>query len=440
MIRSLPLLLLCLFFQSSLLAQEQDYCIQGRFSQVPYFAESEVLEMKNITYGWAPRWPSATVDTLRMDVYMPDPALDPLAKRPFIMLIHGGAFYGGQKEDMAALCRDYARRGFVAATMSYRLGWDCNPINPLFVCVSCGPQADKLRVAAYRSVQDSRAALRFAASRAEEWGIDPASFFAGGTSAGSVAAIHAIYLDQETANTFCPGCVTAVGPLDEGVNDIKADYTIRGLINNCGAILLPEALDNAPEIPVISFHDDGDCIVPSDIGWALGCFSCTAFFQGYGSQQIHAYAGTQGTCTELNLRQGSISHCSFPNATVVNRSSCFMKKIFCGSCDSGVNNNINAVEDCQDLGAPVALGDPSPDRPWMRAYPNPARDNLFVDLSGSKGGMLSLFDITGRVVWQAQSISDRRLEIPLSGLPRGLYLLQVNMGGVSEVQKILIQP
>lgn len=443
MVKHYALSLVLLALGLSLFGQQTDYCIQGRFSEVPYFGEQEIVEVKGVTYGWAPRWPSPTVDTLKMDIYMPDPALDPLAKRPFVLLIHGGAFYGGQREDMAALCRDYARRGFVAATMSYRLGWDCNPANPLFVCISCGPQVNKLRVAAYRSVQDTRAALRYSASRADDWGIDTEVFFVGGTSAGSVAAIHAIYLDQETADVFCPDCVSAVGPLDEGVNEVQADYRIRGLINNCGAILQPEALDNAADIPVISFHDDGDCIVPSNIGWALGCFSCTAFFQGYGSQQIHAYAGTQGTCTELNLRQNSISHCSFPNATVVNRSSCFLKKILCGSCESGTNNNINAVESCQDLGAPVSLNAPEPGSRIMRAYPNPVRDVLYVDFSGQADmpvGLLQVLDATGRVVWQSQAARGQRQEIRVAGLAPGLYLLRLQTGKVQEIQKLILQP
>ncbi len=423
----------------SLFAQQPDYCIQGRFSQIPYFAESEIVAMKNVTYGWAPRWPSAMIDTLKMDIYMPDPAIDPLAVRPFVLLIHGGSFISGQKEDLEASCKDYARRGYVAATMSYRLGWNCNPTNLLFICATCGPEVDKLRVAAYRSVQDARAALRYSAFHAADLGIDTSSFFIGGTSAGSVAAVHAIYLDQETANTFCPGCISAVGPLDSAVNTLQADYTIRALLNNCGAILLPEALDNAPEIPVISFHDDGDCVVPSDLGWALGCFNCTSFFQGYGSQQIHAYAGSKGTCSELNLRIGSLGHCSFPNATVVNRSSCFMKKIFCGSCSSGLNNNINAIESCDQLGGPVSTNETGDAGRYMRVYPNPSSGLFFLDFIGqfeTNETVIQILDGTGRAVMQLNRLSMPSQELDLHHLPTGFYLIRATGANYQFVQKI----
>jgi hypothetical protein len=439
MIRSITTFVFLLASLIALIAQQPDYCIQGRFSQIPYFAETEIVTMKNVTYGWAPRWPSTVVDTLKMDIYMPDPAIDPLAVRPFILLIHGGSFINGQKEDMEASCRDYARRGYVAATMSYRLGWDCNPVNLLFVCATCGPEVDKLRVAAYRSVQDARAALRFSASQAGNWGIDTSSFFIGGTSAGSVAAVHAIYLDQETANTFCPGCINAVGSLDSAVNTIQADYTIRALLNNCGAVLLPEALDNAPELPVISFHDDGDCVVPSDLGWALGCLNCTSFFQGYGSQQIHAYAGSKGTCSELNLRLGSLSHCSFPNATVVNRSSCFMKKIFCGSCTSGLNNNINAIETCDQLGGPVSTDDDAAAGRHMRVYPNPSNGLFFLDFIGSftmGETLIQIYDMTGRELGQMNRWTTPSQELDLSHLQTGFYMIRATGSDHQFVQKI----
>ena len=229
----------CILFLSfvQLQAQSGPYCIQGRFAESPYFTANEILEIKDVTYGSAMRWPATVVDTLKMDIYMPDPAIDPLAERPFIMLIHGGAFYGGSRQDMQSLCREYARRGFVAATMSYRLGWDCDPNSGFLICFLCGSQADKLRVAAYRSVQDTRAALRYVAGNASAYGIDADNFFVGGTSAGSVAAIHAAFLDQEQADIFCPDCVSSVGQLDSGVNMIQADYTIQGVINNCGAVL-----------------------------------------------------------------------------------------------------------------------------------------------------------------------------------------------------------
>lgn len=439
MTRSLFLLLFT-FSMNCVFAQSDDYCIEGRFSQIPYFEAGDIVEMYDLTYGWAPRWPSPVVDTLKMDIYMPDPSVDPLQKRPFVMVIHGGSFISGNKSEVAGICREFARRGFVAASISYRLGWDCNAF-PLLICFQCANQADKLRAAAYRSVQDTRAALRFAAYHADEYGIDPDMFFVGGISAGSVAAINATYMDQERANAFCPDCLTHLGPADEGVNDFVAEYQLRGVINHCGAILDPEALDNAPDVPIISFHDDGDCIVPSTFNWALGCFSCTAFFQAYGSQEIHAHAQSTGYCSELNLRLNSAGHCTFPQSTVVNRSACFIKKIFCDSCADGYNNNINAVEDCDLLGGPVSVDPSKLLSNVMHVFPNPARGLVHFRPMGDMGGAVevSILDMQGRSI--ARQLTADGWDWYCAECPGGMYMYRlVQENREVQIGRIILAP
>src|ERR1043165_1364734 len=128
--------LLIINFREPLFSQT-NYCIQNRFSPAYYFDSSEIKIDSNIVYGWAARWPSTVVDTLKMDVFYPDETIDPLAQRPFIMFIHGGAFEAGDRHDMDYLCMEMARRGFVTATMSYRLGWDCAGTDALSICVLC---------------------------------------------------------------------------------------------------------------------------------------------------------------------------------------------------------------------------------------------------------------------------------------------------------------
>jgi dienelactone hydrolase len=440
LMKHVQLLGLILLMSSGLFAQSGDYCIEGRFSQIPYFEAQDLVELTDITYGWAPRWPSPVVDTLKMDVYMPDPTLDPLVKRPFVMIIHGGSFISGNKSDVAGICRDFARRGFVAASISYRLGWDCTAF-PLFICFQCATQASKLRAAAYRAVQDTRAALRYAAHHADDLGIDPDMFFVGGISAGSVAAINAVYMDQNRANDFCPTCLDDLGPADEGVNDLTAGYQIKGVLNHCGAILEPAAIANAPDVPIISFHDDGDCIVPSDFNWALGCFNCTAFFQAYGSQEIHAYAQSNGTCSELNLRLGSAGHCTFPNSTFVNRSSCFIKKSMCGACGEGLNNDINAVEDCDELGGAVSV-DPHPSLSQrMHVYPNPARGLVHFRAVSPYTEVvdIQIHDLQGRLI--ARQWATDGWDWVCSECPSGMYLYRiVEASGTVQTGRIVLAP
>lgn len=67
---------------------------------------------------------------------------------------HPGGFLVGDKQadDMIALCDTFARRGYVTASIMYRLGF--NPFD--------GQSAER---AAYRANQDGRAAIRYRRKR-----------------------------------------------------------------------------------------------------------------------------------------------------------------------------------------------------------------------------------------------------------------------------------
>src|SRR5438477_200088 len=93
------ILLFCMLAWMPLLSQN-NYCIQNRFSPSYYFDSSEIKIDSNVVYGWAERWPSTVVDTLKMDLFYPDSTIDTLEKRPFIMFIHGGAFLAGDRHEM----------------------------------------------------------------------------------------------------------------------------------------------------------------------------------------------------------------------------------------------------------------------------------------------------------------------------------------------------
>ena len=58
---------------------------------------------------------------LAMDIYTPDG--DNYTNRPLIIFAHGGAFIGGTKTNttMIDLCETFAKRGYVTASISYRL-------------------------------------------------------------------------------------------------------------------------------------------------------------------------------------------------------------------------------------------------------------------------------------------------------------------------------
>ncbi len=106
----------------------------------------------NVTYGTALNF-NNEVDTLKMDIYLPQcDDVSHESKRPLLLWVHGGAFLAGSKDDVSItnLCKQFAKRGYVTASISYRLGfisddaaWNCN--YPNYSCVFASDSAEWLR-------------------------------------------------------------------------------------------------------------------------------------------------------------------------------------------------------------------------------------------------------------------------------------------------------
>lgn len=101
-----------------------------------------------------------------MDVYSPGEAST--ARRSAVVVIHGGAWMGGNRKDMAALSRLIAEEGMVAASVSYRL-------------------APKSRWPAM--IDDVQTAVRYLRQNALKFGIAPQKIGATGASAGGHLAL-----------------------------------------------------------------------------------------------------------------------------------------------------------------------------------------------------------------------------------------------------------
>ncbi|MDQ2792436.1 MAG: T9SS type A sorting domain-containing protein [Bacteroidota bacterium] len=72
------------------------------------------------------------------------------------------------------------------------------------------------------------------------------------------------------------------------------------------------------------------------------------------------------------------------------------------------------------------------------AYPNPATDRLRLDLTAAPAEpcAVRVLSLAGQVVRAEILTGGRVQEIPLAGLPAGLYLLQVRTAQGSTVQRI----
>ena len=127
---------------------------------------SEIRKTEDVVYGNAPdlpfifgfEWNTIDMD-MTMDVY--EAVEDTATNRPVIIFLHPGAFYTGNNEvdDMVSLSIASAKRGYVAVSLTYRLGLN----------VLSSYSAER---AAYRGVQDASAAIRYLREYHEDYGID----------------------------------------------------------------------------------------------------------------------------------------------------------------------------------------------------------------------------------------------------------------------------
>ena len=147
------------------------------FFTMPAYSQrflSEVFPSVNVTTNvvYAQNYEVLTgtpvLKDLKMDVYEPAGAADPMTERPLIIYLHTGSYIPiivngnatGSRNDSAAveICKQFARRGYVVANMDYRLGWDptnTNPTNGLDI------RRGTLLNAVYRSIQDAKSCVRY---------------------------------------------------------------------------------------------------------------------------------------------------------------------------------------------------------------------------------------------------------------------------------------
>lgn len=404
-------------------------CYPGRFSETALFDSVDIRKDTNIVYARVRDYHSGAMQNLLMDVFYADPLIDSMTDRPFIILIHGGAFLAGNKSDMHYMCMEYARRGFVVATIQYRLGWNC-PANDLFqVCAFCQGQSASLTTTTYEAAQDARAALRYVNANCATWNADADKIFIGGSSAGAITAYHAAFWDQTEASAFCPLAISQVGLLDTSGNSLPSSWDVKGVIDNCGAISRDSSLLNNGNIPVISFHDEFDCVVPYGYGQVMSCF-CSAFWYAAGSAVSHNFLTANGICSERNTVMASNQHCSYPLPFVIKRSSCFMKRILCNACVTQTNTMPFSIDSCNIMPTGVLAFGVNPIS--LKAIPNPASDWCAFKFSepARNSGVVRIYDAYGKLV-ESQPYFPLTTEVRVqtAAFAEGIYYAETEIAG-----------
>lgn len=259
------------------------------------FQQVEVSQ--NITYGgnYNPNvWGQAQWVDLKMDIYAP--AGDSYNNRPLVFFMFGGSFVAGDKTspDIVELCTRYAKSGYVAAAIDYRLTtnliWSAN--------------TETAYMAAAKAIHDLKSAIRYFRMDVEngnQFNIDPNRIYAGGVSAGGIAAVNAAYLNEEYE---LPGHLIDFmdenGGLEGNSGNEGYSSEFHGIINLCGAVGDPQwIIEN--DIPVVNVHGDEDSIVPYGDG-LITLFGLN--MQVYGSYVINETMLSLGNQSALHTFVG----------------------------------------------------------------------------------------------------------------------------------------
>ena len=237
------------------------------------FAQSSKVDVRRGLSYCTARFPGQDkMQKLCFDFYEPAGHSDTL--RPLVITLFGGGFVLGTRDwaDMEAWCTRFAEIGYAAASIDYRL----MPAKKF--------SSKELIRTGYMAAQDVSAAVRYFKANSDKYRIDTNRIFLLGQSAGAVAIIHALYMDEDErpAETFEE---PALPPMHaDGTPEMrKHSFDVAGAVLLWGCIFNPEIIDSDEITPICLIHGEKDNILPVDSGYA---FSIPGLPYAYGSRVI----------------------------------------------------------------------------------------------------------------------------------------------------------
>lgn len=442
----------------------------------------------NIRYGTATNFAGGS-DTLKMDLFLPkcdDPSQS--SKRPLLVWIHGGSFLAGDKNDQSIqfLCRQFAKRGYVTASIDYRLGfvsddvnWQCN--YPNYNCVFASDSSEWVR-AYYRAVQDGKGALRYLINRNALYRIDVNNVFVAGESAGAFVALGAALLDTiserpphtysiasaPTPNSNHLSCMynlgknltnpvarPDLGDIEGNIEPTTINYTIKGIGNMYGAMLsnlLKLKPYNKLKPAIYSFHQPCDIIVPIDsnfVYWGLTwCLTNGYNCYGIANNKIRLYGSRTFSNWNTTNNYGYTIQNDFTSTNFP-----FNFLFGTGSCIDQVNNPCHAYDNrntrennlAQFFSSKISTN-PLCDENYVTTlkelqkqhvvvYPNPANTVLNIQCNENLGrGKICIYNNLGQELSQQELQNTYLQTINVADLKPGLYTLKMQTESGNELQ------
>ena len=399
-------LLLLLVFSplANLIAQDHPDCDGNRYRSV---INAEIDAWRNMKFSEG-KTIAGRDRELFLDIYAPKG--DQSSSRPMVLLAFGGSFINGKRTDISWLCEEYAKRGFVAVSMDYRL-YDL-PLIPF-------PSAGDMQTVVVKSVVDMNAALQFLindASIANTYGIDTNALFVGGISSGSIMACHTAMLDDaDNLPSYIVNKLRSEGLITD-TTSMLGSKSIKGILNFSGALHIGDWYDSS-DPPLFSCHDDGDGTVPYKNGY--GQVFGQNIVELEGSFILDSLAKVRGMVSELITIPNSAGHVSyFTNETqkneIVQKSAVFMYKLLCS--DRAESRDLDKLK--------------------ISTSPNPFSHELKFNVDQANNLKIELTDLTGTIL---MSLDSSNGIFKTDKLCAGIYFLRVVSDNGITVQKLIKQ-
>ena len=356
--------------------------------------------------------------TLYLDFYEPEG--DTLSARPLVITVFGGAFVAGSRDyaDMVEYCTRLAKHGYAAASIDYRLISIWNLTSTALI-------RD-----AYMAAQDISSAIRFFKYHCDEYRIDTEQVFLLGNSAGSIAILCELFMDENErpAETFEE---PDLGPMHSSGFEEYAGISpaMAGAIPQWGGVMDLDVISEEEYVPLCMIHGTDDTNVPYDSGYCYNGMLPGVMPYMYGS---HPIAG--------RLDEIGITDYEFHSFEGEGHAFYFVPLLYT-LIEEKFDACFNITRDFlyNHLEFPTSI--PEMSETMVQVYPNPATNLLTIsvgDATQCEPLSVVVIDVMGQVVL-AETVSATEMSLDVSHLPSGIYFIQMDQGDFWSVRKFVKQ-